>query len=127
MKTVIIDVGAYEDGHVTKDFRCQQNVNYPIIFIEPDTDVFHKISLNEGDIKLPIVINSYDGEVEFNFYQTGTHSILKTNLAEIDKFIDGYSGRPGRQEDWMPKQILKIPCKRLDTLLNEYNIDKVFF
>ena len=38
--------------------------------------------LGTYDIKLNLAITSFDGEIEFNYYQDGTHSILETNLEE---------------------------------------------
>lgn len=122
----IIDVGSSWNGYNTKEWR---NINkyYPIIFIEPDKEAFDKLVINDKDIKLNLAINTYDGEVEFNFYQEGTHSILKTNLLEVNKFIDGYTSKNAKVEDWKARDIKIVKCNRLDTLINKYNIKRIPF
>jgi FkbM family methyltransferase len=123
----IIDVGSSWNGHVTKKWKEDNKSSDPIIFIEPDKWAFDKLRGDTPDIKLNIAVALEDGHVEFNYYQEGTHSILKTNVDEVHKFIDGYTNMPAKKESWIANKVEKVPCKRLDTLVKEYNIKYIPF
>lgn len=123
----IIDVGAFRTGINTKKYRKNKNMNLPIIFLEPDLSTFNILKIEKHDIKLPLAINKYNGITKFNIYQTGTHSILNSNLEEIHKYTDGYSGKPGSKKLWSAQDIIYVPCIRLDTLMNNMCIEKIEF
>lgn len=124
MNTYIIDVGTSHNAPRGIELRNQTGL--PVIFIEPDTYALNQVPAIDGDIKLNCAIAPYDGEIEFNFYQQGTHSVLKTNVEEISKkYIDGYSWKIARKEDWIPKMTVNVPCKKLSTIIKELNIDEI--
>ena len=123
MKKFIIDVGASHDG--IKTIPLKPYFNCPIIFIEPDVNALSKVFAGPDDIKLDIAITSYDGEIEFNFYQDGTHSVLETNIDEIHKYIDGYTGLPAEKEKWTAWKKEKVKCFTLKTLIESLGIEKI--
>lgn len=123
MDKVIIDVGAYKTGVNGKQYKSVHHV--PVIYIEPDLDTFNQLQIDSDDVKLPIAIHDHDGITIFNFYQTGTHSVLPTNLKEIHHYIDGYSGQPGRVEDWKAWKKLYVPCLTLKTLIDQMGVKEV--
>lgn len=125
IQNCIIDVGTSWNAPRSKELKAQYNL--PVIMIEPDTDAFNRVQCSSDDIKLNIAINTYDGLTEFNFYQEGTHSILKSNLDEIEYYIDGYSGKSATKENWTAKKVLVVPCLRLDTIIKNLNIEYIQF
>jgi FkbM family methyltransferase len=125
MKNFIIDVGTSHNA--PRGIALREEYGYPVIFIEPNNEALNKVPAKDGDIKINVAITSYDGEIEFNFYQDGTHSILKANTEEIHKYIDGYSGKPGEVSKWTAWKTEKVPCLRLDTIIKKFNIEKIVF
>lgn len=125
MKRYIIDVGTSHNA--PRGIELRDKYHYPVIFIEPNKEALDKVPSNNDDIKVNAAITSHDGEIEFNYYQDGTHSILKTNLEEIHKYIDGYSGTNARIQDWTAWKVEKVKCFKLSTLIKELNIDEVIY
>jgi len=123
MNKYIIDVGT--SYNAPKGISAKKQFKCPAIFIEPEKESLNKVPCDNNDIKLNIAITSYDGETEFNYYQTGTHSILETNLDEIDKYIDGYTGKKAIKQKWTAWKKETVKCLRLDTIINQYSIDSI--
>lgn len=124
-KKYIIDVGT--SYNAPRGIELRNQYGYPVVFIEPNKSALDQVPANEDDIKINAAITSYDGEIEFNYYQDGTHSVLKTNLEEIHKYIDGYSGTNATIQNWTAQKIEKIKCHKLSTLINQLNIDEVVY
>jgi FkbM family methyltransferase len=120
---VIIDVGAHADG--TDGKSRKRETGYPVIYFEPDFDPFSRLQISPNDIKLPMIVGSRDGVMPFHFYQDGTHSVLETNLEQINQYVDGFTGNPARVEDWTARCTMFLPSIRLDTLMRQMNIRKV--
>lgn len=125
MNQYIIDIGTSHNA--PRGIELKKEYGYPVIFIEPNKEALDRVPSEEGDIKVNAAITSYDGEIEFNYYQDGTHSVLKTNLEEIHKYIDGYSGTNAKIKDWTAWKIEKVKCFKLSTLVEQLNIDEVMY
>jgi len=125
MNQYIIDVGTSHNA--PRGIELKKQYGYPVIFIEPNKEALDKVPLEENDIKINAAITSYDGETEFNYYQDGTHSILKTNLEEIHKYIDGYTGTNAKVKDWTAWKTEKVKCYKLNTLINQLSIDEIMY
>jgi FkbM family methyltransferase len=125
MKQYIIDVGTSHNA--PRSIELRNEYGYPVIFIEANKDALDKVPANNGDIKINAAITSYDGEVEFNYYQDGTHSILETNLEEIHKYIDGYSGTNATIENWTAWKKEKVKCYKLNSIIKELEIDEIAY
>ena len=123
MNKYIIDVGT--SYNAPTGLKLKSQYGYPVIFIEPNKEDLDRVPADENDIKLNVAITSYDGEIEFNYYQQGTHSILKANTGEIHKYIDGYSGRPGEVDKWTAWKTEIVKCMRLDTKINQFKIVQI--
>ena len=123
--TFIVDVGT--SWNALRTIPLRDRFDLPVLFIEPDSEALAQIPANQNDIKLNAAITSYTGVAEFLFYQDGTHSLLKTNLEEIHKFIDGNTGTFATREEWTPRRSIEVPCFRLETVLSSYSIDSVAF
>lgn len=95
------------------------------MFIEPDAKALAEVPAAEGDLKISAAITNFDGTADFYFYQDGTHSLLQTNLAEIHRYIDGYSGKPARVQDWTCREKIQVPCFTLHTLICRHRIDRI--
>jgi len=125
LKRYILDIGTSHNA--PRGIELRNTYGYPVIFIEPNKDALDRVPANNDDIKVNAAITSYDGEIEFNFYQDGTHSVLKTNLEEIHKYIDGYSGTNAKVQDWTAWKIEKVKCFKLNTLIKQLNIDEIMY
>lgn len=123
MNKYIIDVGT--SYNAPKGIYLKQKYKCPVIFIEPDKDALDKVPCQKDDIKLNIAITSYDGEIEFKYYQTGTHSVLDTNINDIHKYIDGFTGKRADIKKWTAWKKEKVECLRLETVINKYSIDLI--
>jgi FkbM family methyltransferase len=120
MNQYIIDVGTSHNA--PRGIQLKKQYGLPVIFIEPDKAALDRVPAESNDIKLNLAITSFDGEIEFNYYQEGTHSILETNLDEIHKYIDGYTGSNAVKEKWSAWKKEKVKCMRLDSVINQYSI-----
>jgi FkbM family methyltransferase len=123
MNQYIIDVGTSYSA--PRGIELKKQYRLPVIFIEPDKSALDRVPAQSNDIKLNLAITSFDGEIEFNYYQDGTHSILETNLDEIHKYIDGYTGRNAIKEKWTAWKKEKVKCMRLDSIINQYSISSI--
>lgn len=121
----IVDVGC--SWNATKTLPLRTLLGLPVLFIDPDGDALDRVPALEGDVKVRGALSTFNGETSFHFYGDGTHSILTINTKDIHKFIGGHTGEPARREDWLPRKSISVPCYRLDTLLQEFNIDEVPF
>lgn len=125
LKKYIIDVGTSHNA--PRGIELKKEYGYPVVFIEPNKEALNKVPADLLDIKINAAITSYDGEIEFNYYQDGTHSVLKTNLEEIHKYIDGYTGTNADIKNWTAWKTEKIKCYKLSSLIKELNIDEVMY
>jgi FkbM family methyltransferase len=125
LKKYIIDVGTSHNA--PRGIELKKEYGYPVIFIEPNKEALDRVPSEKNDIKINAAITSYDGEIEFNYYQDGTHSVLKTNLEEIHKYVDGYSGTNAKVQDWTAWKIEKVKCYKLSSLIKELNIDEIMY
>lgn len=123
MNNYIIDVGTSHNA--PRGLELKREYGYPVIFIEPNKSALDRVPSQPEDIKLNVAITSYDGDIEFNYYQDGTHSVLETNLDEIHKYIDGYSGTNAVKKKWTAWKKEKVKCMRLDTIINLYSISSI--
>jgi FkbM family methyltransferase len=125
LKKYIIDVGTSHNA--PRGIQLRNEYGYPVIFIEPNKNALDRVQSNSNDIKINAAITSYDGEIEFNYYQDGTHSILETNLEEIHKYIDGYSGTNATIENWTAWKKEKVKCYKLNSIIKELEIDEIVY
>jgi FkbM family methyltransferase len=123
MKKYIIDVGTSHNAPV--GILLKKRYNCPAIFIEANKSALERVPSDNNDIKINAAITSYDGEIEFNYYQDGTHSVLETNLEEIHKYIDGYSGTYATVENWTAWKKEKVKCLKLSTIITDFGVDEV--
>ena len=123
MKKYIIDVGTSHNS--PRGIQLKQQYACPVVFIEPNKDALDRVPGDSSDIKINAAITTYDGEVEFNYYQDGTHSVLETNLVEIHKYIDGYSKTNARVEEWTAWKKENVKCYKLSTLIRELDVDEI--
>jgi FkbM family methyltransferase len=125
MEKCIVDVGTSHNA--PRGIELKQQYNCPVIFIEPDINALNQVPSQKDDIKINCAITSYDGEINFNYYQDGTHSVLETNLDDISNFIDGYSATNAKPENWTAKKREKIKCYKLSTIIEQYKINKILY
>lgn len=123
MSQYIIDVGTSHNA--PRGIELKKQYGLPVIFIEPNRSALDRVPAQSNDIKLNLAITSFDGEIEFNYYQDGTHSILETNLDEIHNYIDGYTGKNAIKEKWTAWKKEKVKCMRLDSIINQYSISLI--
>jgi FkbM family methyltransferase len=124
-KQYIIDVGTSHNAPRGLELRNQYKC--PVVFIEPNKQSLDRVPAIEGDIKINAAITSYDGEILFNYYQDGTHSVLETNLEEIHKYIDGYSGTNATVENWTAHRKENVKCYKLSSIIENLNIEEVIY
>jgi FkbM family methyltransferase len=125
MRRYIIDVGCSSDAGIGK--MAQQKFGLPVVYIDADKASLDQVAVEPGDIKINRAITTHDGEIEFNFYQHDTHSVLQTNLQEIGRYVDGNTGQRARLADWKAAKVERVQCCRLCTVLRELGIDEVMF
>ena len=121
----IVDVGCSWSATRTRGLR--DHLRIPTIYIDPDVASLEKIPARDEDKKIGAAITTFDGECPFYFYADGTHSLLETNLGEVENFVDGHTGRPARKEDWAPRKVVQVPTYRLDTIIKELEIQSIVF
>jgi len=119
----VIDVGTSFSAPRGK--QLQKIYGCPALFVEPDAEALSHIQTGPRDIKVCAAITSFDGSTVFYFYQDGTHSLLETNLEQIHRYIDGYTGKPARKEDWQCRKQIRVDCFTLHSLITRHRIDRV--
>ena len=123
MSQYILDVGASHGA--PRGIELKKQYGLPVIFIEPNKSALDRVPAQSNDIKLNLAVTSFDGEIEFNYYQEGTDSILETNTDEIHKYIDGCTGKNAIKEKWTAWKKEKVKCVRLDSIINQYSISSI--
>jgi FkbM family methyltransferase len=123
MNQYIIDVGTSYSA--PRGIELKKQYGLPVIFIEPNKSALDRVPAQSNDIKLNLAVTSFDGEIEFNYYQDGTDSILETNLDEIHNYIDGYTGKNAIKEKWTAWKKEKVKCMRLDSIINKHSISLI--
>jgi FkbM family methyltransferase len=123
MNQYILDVGTSYGA--PRGIELKKQYGLPVIFIEPNKSALDRVPAQSNDIKLNLAVTSFDGEIEFNYYQEGTDSILETNLDEIHKYIDGCTGRTAIKETWTAWKKEKVKCMRLDSIIKQYSISSI--
>jgi FkbM family methyltransferase len=119
----IIDVGT--SNNAPYGIRLRDQLNCPVVFIEPNKDALRMVPSNPSDIKINAAITSYDGEIEFNYYEDGTHSILEANIQEVTKWISGYTGQSCTEDDWKLRKKEIVKCHKLSTIIKSLNIEYI--
>lgn len=119
----IIDVGTSYNAPRGKFFK--KKLKLPCIYIDADRQSLNKLKIDKDDLKLNVAISSTPGLAQFNYYQPGTHSLLETNLQDITKYIDGYTGKPAIKGNWAPVKKEYIPKITINNIVTEMRIDSI--
>jgi FkbM family methyltransferase len=119
----VIDVGCYSTGAKGKFYKNKFNV--PCIFIDADVLALEKLKVDQDDLIINSAVSSLDGIGILNIYQECTHSLLETNVSEIEKYIDGFTGKPGKKEDWEVRDRLFVPKLKLSSIIESLKITEI--
>lgn len=119
----VIDVGCYATGYKGKFYKSKLNV--PCIFIDADILALEKLKVDPEDLIINTAISSNDGIGILNIYQECTHSLLETNVEEIEKYIDGFTGERGKKEDWQIRDRIFLPKLRLASIVESLGIQEI--
>lgn len=122
-ETCIIDVGCADTGYAGKKYKTI--LNLPCIYIDADQLALEKIDIDPDDLCILAAISSTNGIGKFNLYQEYTHSLLEIDLNNIEKYIDGFTGKPSNRSDWEKRGQLLIPKLSLESIIESMSITKI--
>lgn len=122
-ESCIIDVGCADTGYVGKHHKKIFNV--PCIYIDADQVALEKFIPEPDDLCILAAISSTNGIGKFNLYQEYTHSLLEINLDEIEKYVDGFTGKPSLMKDWKKRDQLLIPKLTLQSIIESLGIKNI--
>jgi FkbM family methyltransferase len=121
--TCVIDVGCYSTGVKGKFYKSRFHA--PCIFIDADVLALEKLKVEQSDLIINSAVSSSDGIGVLNIYQECTHSLLETNVAEIENYIDGFTGKAGKKEDWQARDRLFVPKLKLSSIIKSLEIKEI--
>jgi FkbM family methyltransferase len=126
---VFVDIGAYDGVTISNTLMLEKDRGWTGICIEPLPDVFDALYQNRSCICVQACIGERDeSEVEFLSVQSSSvytrmlSGVLSEyesrHLARVDSEIVDSGGS---------KSVIRVPMRRLDTLLQEHGIGRVDF
>ena len=118
-----IDIGSSHNAPRGKVFK--KKFSLPGIYIDADIQALEKLPIDKSDLKLNCAISSESGVKRLNLYQQGTHSLLEANVDEIEKYIEGYTGKPAEKSKWTAHDHVFVPTLRLSDIVNTLGIRKI--
>lgn len=118
-----IDIGSSHNAPRGKLFK--KKFFLPGIYIDADIQALEKLPIDKSDLKLNCAISSESGVKRLNLYQQGTHSLLEANVDEIEKYIEGYTGKPAEKSKWTAHDHVFVPTLRLTDIVNTLGIRKI--
>jgi FkbM family methyltransferase len=122
-KKCIVDVGCSYNAPRGKYLK--EKLGLPCIFIDPDLAALSQLNVTNEDLRLNIALGNKNSLSKLYCYQEGTHSVLETNLNDISKYIDGYTGKSANLKDWTAKEEIFIPSLTIDTLISDLGIEVI--
>jgi FkbM family methyltransferase len=116
-----VDVGAHDGVTINNTLYFEKYNKWKGINIEPIKNVFNKLTLNRPDnININCAVCNDDGEADFlcNVGYTEMISGIKSNfdirhLERLERENTQYGSTT---------EIIKVPTKKLETILNEHNV-----
>ena len=124
---IFVDIGAYDGVTISNTLMLERERGWTGVCIEPLPDIFAALHQNRSCICVQACIGNRDeSEVEFlaiesNAAQTRMLSGVLSeydprHLARVDSEINEFGGSKG---------LIRVPMRRLDTVLHEHGIAKV--
>jgi FkbM family methyltransferase len=119
----IIDIGCSYNAPRGK--LIKKLLKLPCIYIDPDLSALAMLKVEAEDLLLNVAIGEKNRLSKLFCYQEGTHSLLQTNLNDINKYIDGYTGKSALIKDWTPKEEIYVPTLTIDSIVDDIGIESI--
>ena len=93
--------------------------------VEPQPDEFEKLKLNRNCVCVNVAVSNFEGETDFTYVEGYANMLSgisddynRTHVERIHGEVNHYGGKINT---------IKVPVKRLQTLLDEHNILEIDF
>lgn len=117
---VFVDIGAHDGRSGSNSLFFEESMGWSGICIEPSKDEFMMLSSFRKSINLNVCVSDYDGESDFmsisgysNMLSGLTNHYDQRQISRIYNEVKNYGGET---------TIVKMPVRRLQSILDEYNI-----
>jgi FkbM family methyltransferase len=121
---IFVDVGAHNGKSINNTLYFEQNNNWTGINVEPLPHIYKKLKNNRPNcINLNCAVSNIDGSANFICNEGYTEM-----LSGLEKDYDiRHLNRRDREIKQMggSTKIIEVKTNRLETILNEYNIDHI--
>ncbi len=120
-----LDVGAHDGVTISNTFFLEKNRNWNGICIEAQPIEFEKLKKNRNSICINVAVSNFEGEVDFTYVEGYANMLSgisneynQTHIDRIKGEVNHYGGKINT---------IKVPVKKLQTILDENNIVDIDF
>jgi len=120
-----VEVGSHDGMSLSNTYFLEKERKWKGICVEPQKTEFDKLCNNRNCICENVAISDFEGESEF-IYIEGYANMLSGLLSEYN---DTHKQRIEREVNQFGGSIntVNVPVKKLQTILDKYNINKIDF
>lgn len=120
-----LDVGAHDGVTISNTFFLEKNRNWNGICIEAQPIEFEKLKKNRNCVCVNVAVSNFEGETDFTYVEGYANMLSgisdeynKTHIDRIKGEVNHYGGKINT---------IKVPVKKLQTILDEHNIVDIDF
>jgi FkbM family methyltransferase len=122
---IFVDVGANDGITLSNTFFLEKERNWEGICIEPLPLEFKKLSENRKSINLNLGVSNFEGESDFTYVEGCANMLSGISDTFNEKHINYINDSVKKHGDKIHN--IKIYVKKLQTILDEYNIKDIDF
>lgn len=122
---VFIDVGAHDGISISNTYFLEKNRNWKGICIEPQPEIFNSLKENRSSININCAVSNYNGETDFTYIEG--YSNMLSGLSS--DYNDSHRMRIANEVNSFGGKVnnIKVPVKKLQDILDEYEIYEIDF
>lgn len=120
-----LDIGAHDGITISNTLFLEKQRNWKGICVEPQPYEFEKLKLNRNCVCVNVAVSNFEGETDFTYVEGYANMLSgisddynRTHMERIHGEVNHYGGKINT---------IKVPVKKLQTLLDEHNILEIDF
>ncbi len=123
---IFVDVGAHDGKCINNTLYFEEQHQWKGINIEPLQEIYNRLIVNRPTcVNLNCAISNENGTAEFIANQ-GYTEMLSGLLSEYEK-AHHQRGERERRQFGGTSQIITVPTRRLDSIFQEYNLNRIHY
>ena len=120
-----LDIGAHDGITISNTLFLEKQRNWKGMCVEPQPYEFEKLKLNRNCVCVNVAVSNFEGETDFTYVEGYANMLSgisddynKTHMERIHSEVNHFGGKINT---------IKVPVKKLQTLLDEHNILEIDF